>query len=521
MIGKALHAIFCFTLMKKGMKRVRPLKALVKASLSILVFLILLFLQTTSAQVKVKNVILMIGDGMGYNQLDAASIYQYGERGSQVYESFPVSYAVMTSQAARFDKQGNLVFEWGYDPRKAWSWFDYVKVGATDSAAAATAMSTGVKTYSSAIGVDLDKKPLKHFMEYAEEFGKATGVVTSVQFSHATPAGFVAHNVSRNNYSEIAREMILDSKVDVIMGCGHPLFDNSGNKTKDEDFKYVGGKYLWNGLLAGNINFDLDGDGKIDNSVEDADGDLSPDKWTLIQEPEEFKSLMNGQTPKRVLGVAKSRETLQCRRKTPDNSGYSISEEKLPYQTPLNPNVPTLAEMTLSAINVLDDDPDGFMLMVEGGAIDWACHDNWSARLIEEQIDFNKAVEAVVNWIEKNSSWDETLLIVTGDHETGYLTGPNSGPDPDDENDNNDPIWYPLVNNGPGKMPGMEWHSKDHTNSLIPFFAKGTGAELFASKVIGLDPVRGLYIDNTAIAKVVLELLGVLANDSETLSFTR
>lgn len=511
-----------FRLDRKGLsKEMRFLAILIKTSSFFLIFFITLSLHTSPSQVKVKNVILMIGDGMGYNQIDAANLYQYGERGCQVYESFPISYAMMTHQAGRFDEHGNMILEWGYDPQRACSWFDYVKVGATDSAAAATAMSTGVKTYSSAIGVDLYKKPLKHFMEYGKELGKAAGVVTSVQFSHATPAGFVAHNVSRNNYAEIAQEMILDSKVDVIIGCGHPLFDNNGNRTNEEEFKYVGGKGLWNGLLAGNINFDLDGDGKIDNSVEDADGDLIPDKWTLIQDLEEFRNLMSGQTPKRILGVPKVRETLQCRRKVPEDAGYSISEEKLPYQTPLNPNVPTLAEMALSAINVLDDDPDGFMLMIEGGAIDWACHDNWSARLIEEQIDFNRAVEAVVNWIEKHSSWEETLLIVTGDHETGYLTGPNSGPDPDDENDTNHPVWYPLSNNGSGNMPGMNWHSKNHTNSLIPLFAKGSGSELFASKVAGIDPVRGFYIDNTAIAKVVLELLGVLDTSSDTLSLTR
>ena len=79
-------------------------------------------------------------------------------------------------------------------------------------------MSTGVKTYDGAIGVDLEGLPLEHALELAEEKGKATGVVTSVEWSHATPAGFVAHNVSRNNYAEIAQEMIYDSAVDVIMG---------------------------------------------------------------------------------------------------------------------------------------------------------------------------------------------------------------------------------------------------------------------------------------------------------------
>jgi len=146
-------------------------------------------------------------------------------------------------------------------------------------------------------------------------------------------------------------------------------------------------------------------------------------------------------------------------------------------------------------------------VMIEGGAIDWACHANSLPRLIEEEIEFNRAVETVVNWVEKKSNWDETLLIVTGDHETGYITGPGSGPDNDDINDSIKPIWNPLVNNGAGNLPGIWWHSGGHTNSLIPIFVKGNGSELFLKYADDNDPVRGAYIDNTEIAKVIFNLL--------------
>ena len=89
--------------------------------------------------------------------------------------------------------------------------------------------------------------------------------------------------------------------------------------------------------------------------------------------------------------------------------------------------MPTLTEMSLAALNVLDNDPDGLYLMIEGGAVDWAAHANQSGRMIEEAIEFERAVEAVLDWVQTNSNWGETLLIVTGDHETGYLTGPDSG----------------------------------------------------------------------------------------------
>lgn len=151
--------------------------------------------------------------------------------------------------------------------------------------------------------------------------------------------------------------------------------------------------------------------------------------------------------------------------------------------------------MSRAALNVLDNDPDGFFLMIEGGAVDWASHDNRSGRMIEEQIDFNRAVEAVVQWVEDNSSWHETLVIVTGDHETGYLTGPGSGP-------GSPPVWNDLVNNGTSILPGMQWNSGSHTNSLIPIFARGEGISHLGILTDEHDPVRGRFISNTEIAQV-------------------
>ena len=144
--------------------------------------------------------------------------------------------------------------------------------------------------------------------------------------------------------------------------------------------------------------------------------------------------------------------------------------------------------------------------MVEGGAIDWASHSNQSGRMIEEEISFNQAVESAVNWVEKNSNWNETLIIVTGDHETGYLTGPGSNPEGNQSAVSKHEIWKPLINNGKGVQPGMEWHSEGHTNSLIPFFAKGTGSEKFNQRIKGTDPVRGDFIDESDIGQVLLSL---------------
>jgi len=417
-----------------------------------------------------KNIIVLISDGCGYDHVDAASLYQYGKTGTQIYEKFPVRVGMSTYSSGQ-----------GYDPKDAWKYWNYVNVQYTDSAAAATAMSTAVKTYGGAVGVDDDLQKLQHAFELAEQKGKSTGVVSSVEWAHATPAAYVAHNVSRNNYEDIGKEMINDSTVDVIMGCGHPLFDRDGNPVATPNtYKYVGGEATWNALVAGTAGGDADGDGVAD-------------PWKLVQTRADFQALASGATPKRVCGVPQVYQTLQ--------QGRAGDGHAAPYVVPLIATVPTLEEMTKAALNVLDNNGKGFCLMVEGGAIDWASHANQSGRMIEEEIDFNKTVEAVCAWVKKNGGWKETLVVVTGDHECGYLSGPGSGLV------NGKPVWKPLVNNGAGNLPGMQWNSGSHTNALIPFYAKGNGALLLRARARKLDPVRGRYLDNTDLAKVMLSLL--------------
>ncbi len=428
-----------------------------------------------------RNIILMISDGAGYNHVDAASLYQYGRTGAQVYEDFPVKLAMSTYS-----------FGGEYNGERAWQDFDYVTRGYTDSAAASTVMSSGVKTCKGSIGVGPLERFHHHQIERYEHAGKMTGLVTSVPLSHATPAGFIVHNFFRSNYELIAREMIGESALDVIMGCGHPYFDGDGRPIRVQpNFVYVGGRELWARLTD-----DIPGN----DPGADADGDGVPDPWTLIQTRGAFQALMTGPAPKRVLGVPQIFGTLQEMRTGNPEAG--------PFTDPLIRTVPTLAEMARAALNVLDEDPDGFFLMVEGGAVDWASHNNESGRMIEEQIDFNRSVESVVNWIEENSSWDETLLIITADHECGYLWGPGSGVE--------EPLWRPLVNNGAGNLPGMAWFSGDHTNSLVPFYAKGAGAEGFFQEIIGRDPRRGPYIDNTAIKRVCCPESAVHSKEVQT-----
>jgi len=442
-----------------------------------------------------RNIVIMISDGWGYNQLDAVA-YWNGERA--VYEKDRgwhrmgmSTYMVLMGGESRPYGGDDFTGVYGYHPDRAWSdWFEMQNY-ATDSAAAATAMSTGVKTRKGAIGLDPEGNRLRHLVEWADEKGKATGLVTSVQLSHGTPAGYSAHNVSRDHYDEIAREMIEDSGLDLIMGAGHPDYDNDGRYLAPEPERpwrwiCVGGPETWQALREGRAG--------------------APEPWTLIESREEFESLaLDSDPPARVLGVARAADTLQEQR----SGSAPYNDPEPPYTRPFNEGVPSLDVMALGALNVLSRDEDGFVLMVEGGAVDWAGHGRVLGRLIEEQNDFNAACEAVLQWLGDRGETGSTLLVVTGDHETGFLWGEGVLADKPE-------TWFtPVQDRGPGVMPGFRFYSEPggpeadagHSNSLIPLFARGPGAERLANMARGRDPVRGPYLDNTDLAKVLIELL--------------
>lgn len=437
---------------------IRNLKSL--ASLFFLLFLI-----PSAAIAGAKNVILMISDGQGIGNIMAADFYS-GKRA--VYESFDVKYLVTT-----YADKG-----W-YDPDEIWKSFDSLRSDPTDSAAAATAMASGYKTTSGLIGKKPDLSDVENITEIAEKMGKSTGVVTSVQLSHATPAGMVAHSESRKSLEEMAKYMILESGLDVIMGAGHPLFDdNASEKLFVKEYDFVGGKDVFTSLAG-------------TPGLKSKDGQI----WKFIDSRDDFEKAASGglKAPK-LLGLARAGTTLNQAR-----SGDPQVVD-LPGR---NSGVPSLAVMSRAALNSLTEDKDGFFLMIEGGAVDWANHSNQKGRAIEEQLDFNDAVSAVVEWVDKKSSWDETLLIVTADHETGCLWG--------DEKE----IFVPVRDKGKGQIPEMFYHSKKHTNALVPLYAKGAAATLFSGMKRGRDSFMGKimsshdkdfsgdYVDNTDIFRVM------------------
>ena len=229
-----------------------------------------------------------------------------------------------------------------------------------------------------------------------------------------------------------------------------------------------------------------------------------------------------------MVGIARSGSPLQAARE-------GLPSADTPSGMAYNDQVPDLATMSLGALNVLSQDEDGFFLMIEGGAVDWMGHANNMPRYIEEQIDFNQSVEAVIAWVEENSSWDETLLIITADHECGGIWGEGTWTyseggagaaeasegaivsarvDPAEDVFN---AFLAVQDRGAGNMPGYQFASGNHTNELVPLWAIGVGSEQFAEftqtdlkagelwgEVYDWD---GTIVDNTTVFTVMEDVL--------------
>lgn len=439
-----------------------------------------------------KNVMLFIADGSSSGAWDLGSYYEYGLKDAQPYAGFDVKLGNTTLPAG--DKTYDAAKAWDDTPMDGqdasglgvankfyanyFAGYHYNRQGYTDSAAAATALATGQKTYNGRVNYDIDGKPMGFVSQEMKAAGKAVGVVTSVPISHATPAGFSAQNISRNNYTQIARQVISEDMVDVMFGAGNPLYDDNGNlRPLDNPMYYYIGEDEWNLL----------------NSA------ASP--MTLIQNKADFEAIADGSlTPVgRVMGMPKVGSTLQQGR----SGDVKAADGSTPTGLAYNDNVPTLGLMTKAALNLLDDDDDGLFMMVEGGAVDWAAHANQTDRIIEEMVDFNHAVQAGIDWVNENSSWDETLMIVLTDHG-------NSMPMAMDSDAN---AYSPVPNAGAGIVPNVRWHFDSHTTENTLMWAMGSGAELFGDHIIGNDTGlreilgfnNGDYVDNTSVTKVMLQ----------------
>lgn len=439
-------------------------------------------------------VILMIADGWSIKHIEATNAYIGSTPGYQSWDRYFVS---------TYPAGGS------YDPAQAWSDFGYVMSGYTDSAAAATALYTGVKTANGRISVSANgAERLYTISEKARDLGKGAGAVTTVYISHATPAAWEAHNSSRGNGYAIADEGFWGDPnttgtlftsiyyggsygptlppLDVLIGAGHPNWNGS---------HYV--NWTMRDKLAAESG--------------------QPAAFTFV---ERIAGSLDGGA--RLLAAAQNPEVARLAGLFGGTGGNL--EYRLADGSGHDPENPTLAEMTTAALAVLSRNPYGFVLMIEGGAVDWASHGNNMDRMVGEMIGFNQAIQAVSDWVEdpdNDSRWDNTLVMVTGDHETGYLTaGPGVFPDQPLGAINASTLALEKPIAGSGRRASWEdtdgnsqidsgetvywaWNSGSHVNTLIPVYVKGAGAELVAQYATGNDPVRGPYLDNTDLFKVM------------------
>lgn len=441
-----------------------------------------------------RYVIIFIADGMGAKHLEAHENYTGS---APTFEDWTRHW--MTT----YPEGGS------YDPSQAWSDFEYVTQGATDSAAAATAMFTGEKTANQRISVTSEGSTrLFSLADKARALGKGVGTVTSVYLSHATPGAWYAHNDSRYNGYAIADEGL----------WGDP--NATGDPTSDA--RYAGGHGVSSPALdviigAGHPSWN--GGDYVNPQIVDllTQEDGFEDSFKFIQ-----RTAGNSDGGSRLIDAAYDAQTSRLVGLFGGANGNL--EYRLADGSGSDPENPTLAEMAAAATTVLDRNPRGFTLMIEAGAIDWASHQNNMDQMLGEMNDFNNAIQVVLDWINdpsNNSSWQNTLVVITGDHETGYLSAaPRAFPDQPLGSINRETIdmeqtiqgsalrasWDDSNGNAiidPGESIYWAWNRSGHTNSLIPLFAKGSGVELFDYYLSQSDPVRGSYLDNTDIFKVV------------------
>lgn len=315
-----------------------------------------------------KYVFLFIGDGMSYPQVQLTNYYLSASQGQNAG-----TVTVEGEEKAKLDSKNNLTMM-NFPIAGSAQTYDSTSF-APDSASTATSIATGNKTWSGSINVSED---FTQTYETIAEKLKAQkdmkiGILSTVNLNHATPAAFYAHQASRSSYYDIGLEMI-DSGFDYFAGGG--LLQPTG-KEKDKEDLYA---------------------------LAEAAG------YKVVQTQAEAEALK-----------AEDGKVIAIDEHLADSSAMSYELDRAEEEW-------ALADYVEKGIEVLDND-NGFFMMVEGGKIDWACHANDAASTITDTIAFDNAVEKAVEFYNEHP--EETLIIVTGDHETGGLTIGFAGTDYD------------------------------------------------------------------------------------------
>ncbi|MEM5787502.1 MAG: alkaline phosphatase [Syntrophobacteraceae bacterium] len=329
----------------------------------------IIFISTAAGAAQPKYVFFFLGDGMSSTQIQATEAYLTTLNGGKATDAEDLLKCENRLRMTKMPVQG---MQTTYDS------FALM----TDSASAGTAFACGIKTISGTIGMDNTKTTsYKSIAKLAHERGKKVGIISSVSLDHATPASYYASIDNRGNMNNIATQMA------------------------ESGFEFFGGG------------------GLVSPTGPARGGDTSNDVWSILA--------ANGYT------VLNDRESILALKKNPKDKVVCINPwlqdaSAMPYEIdrrlketedPSDPNRNlSLAQMTQVAIRNLYNGGkgDGFFLMVEGGKIDWACHANDAMATIGDMLDFDNSVGMALAFLAQHPR--ETLIVVTGDHETGGMS---------------------------------------------------------------------------------------------------
>jgi len=418
-------------------------------------------LQLQAAEAGAKRIVLVVFDGLDWHTTRAAAVAAKGQvpysegRGDvfafQQYRGTTTDFGwCVTSPANKgteFDVDAQLVITpggatpGGYDARRGgttpWDRLADSRYligkdrdcphAVVDSAASATAMCSGKKTFNKAINVDPAGQPLTPLGISLQQRGYAVGVVTSVPISHATPACAYACNVSRDDYQDLTRDLLgepsisrrtpLGSGLDVLIGTGHGKHTKADGQ-QGQNFE-PGNKYLADSTLRA---IDATSGGRY-QVVTRTPGRRGAE----VLAEAAATALEHGRPLFGFFGTADGHLPFQtaCGDSNPVGGRIAagMADELRKKYAPLTPYTeadltenPTLAEMTTTALDLLSSGDRPFWLLIEAGDVDWASHANNIDTAIGAVKSGDAAVAALFAWIEAHGGWGDTVVIVTADH---------------------------------------------------------------------------------------------------------
>lgn len=321
---------------------------------------------------EVKNIIIVIGDGMGLQQIGLLNSY---------VKYAPDSLYKNRGRVSSLEKIMN-------ESEIGCVYHEAFNVLVTDSAAASTQIATGKWARSETIGLDFKGNAVKTFMEKARERALGTGLVSDTRITHATPAAFAAHQTHRKKENAIVQDL-LNNQIDIL---------------------FSGGLQHWVPQAVNDSNSPIFR--RVENMIEQSYPIRSKrkDDYNMLQRAieQQYQLVFNRRQlaavqGKKVIGLFSSSEM-------PDGT------EELNMKGSAVRTFPTLREMSEKAVTLLSQNTRGFVLVIEAGQIDWACHDNDAGTLLHEMIRLDDTLDFLYSWVKEHP---ETLLIVTADHETG------------------------------------------------------------------------------------------------------